>query len=638
MFDTVRKHQRLMQFLLLVLIFPAFAFFGIQGYDQFFADDGTVATVGASRITRQDYDLAHRRQIEQLRQMMGDRFDTSLLDNDAARAQILDGLIAQRVLLAEAIDKRIAVPDDQLRRAILAVPGLTGGDGKFDFERYRQLLRAQGKSEQMFESEMRGDLALQTLPEAISQSAFVPASLVDRMIALGEQTREVREWPSRTEDYVAQPKPDDGQLLAWYERNAQVFEVPENARVEYLVLSGEAVAKQIEVPEHDARAYYEQNKARYGTPEERRASHILVKLEPGASDGQKSAARARAGELLAKLKAGAEFATLAKAESQDPGSAAAGGDLGFFTRDTMVKPFADAAFALKEGETSGVVESEFGLHIIRLTGIRPAAQRDFESVRVSIEAEIRAQKAGARFAEAAETFSNLVYEQADSLAPAAQRFGLQVQSADEVGRAGSAKLPREHPLNNPRLLAALFSADSIAGKRNTEAVDVGGNTLVSARIVEHRPARRKPFESVKDEVRQRMVREEAHALAVQAGQARLKALRAGEAPDGMSAPRTVTRAPGEAMPAAAIAAVFGAPSEPLPVFVGADLGDRGYVVYQVTKVNLPDAARVAQRRDTYRRQLQQVYAQQALSDYLESLKARSKIERHPERLAGAEGR
>ncbi len=638
MFDTVRKHQRLMQFLLLVLIFPAFAFFGIQGYDQFFSDDGTVATVGASKISRQEYEQAHRRQIEQLRQMLGERFDSSMLDNDAARAQILDGLIAQRVLLAEAIDQRIAVPDEQLRRAIAAIPGLVGSDGKFDIERYRQLLRSQGKSEQMFESEMRGDLALQTLPEAISQTAFVPASLVDRMIALGEQTREVRDLLFPTDDYAAKVNPNDEQLLAYYERNAQAFEVPENARVEYLVLSGDAVARQIEVSEQDARAYYEQNKARYGTPEERRASHILIGVEPGASEAQKNAARARAEELLAKLKAGADFAALAKADSQDPGSAPSGGDLGFFTRDTMVKPFADAAFALKEGETSGVVESEFGFHIIRLTAIKPAAQRDFESVRASIEAEIRAQKAASRFAEAAETFSNLVYEQADSLAPAAQRFGLQVQSADGVGRSGTSALPREHPLNNPRLLATLFSADSIAGKRNTEAVDVGGNTLVSARIVEHHPARRKPFETVKAQVRQLVVHEEAHKLAVQAGEARLKALRTGEAPTDLSAPRTVTRAPSDAMPAAAIDAVFGAASDPLPAFVGADLGERGYAIYQLVKVNLPDPTRVAQRRDTYRQQLQQVYAQQALGDYLESVKARSKIVRHPERLAGSENR
>ncbi len=638
MFDTVRKHQRLMQFLLLVLIFPAFAFFGIQGYEQFFAEDGAVAKVGSSKITRQEYDLAHRRQIEQLRQMLGDRFDAALLDSDAARAQILDGLISQHALLAEANAKRIAVPDGQLRRAIVGIPGLAGPDGRFDMERYRQLLRAQGKNEQIFEAEMRADLALQALPEAISQTAFVPASLVDRMIGLGEQTREVRELRFRTEDFVAKVQPTDAQLNDYYERNAQAFELPENARVEYLVLSSEAVAGRIEVSEQDARAYYEQNKARYATAEQRRASHILIELPSGADGARKQAARERAAALRERLLGGADFATLAKAESQDSGSAAAGGDLGFFTRETMVKPFADAAFGMKVGETSDVVESEFGFHVIRLTEIKPASERGFEAVRASIEAEIRSQQAATRFAEAAETFSNLVYEQADTLEPAAQRFGLKVLSADEVRRNATPALPREHPLNNPRLLAALFSADSISARRNTEAVDIGNGTLAAARIVEHRPARRQPFAAVKEQVRQLVVHDEAHKLALEAGRSRLEALRRGEAAGDLGAARTVSRAAGPELPQAGIDAVFGAAAEPLPALVGTDLGAPGYAIYQVTKVNLPDAARVAERRDTYRQQLQQVYAQQALSDYLESVKARAQIARFPERLRDGEVR
>src|SRR5690606_29982625 len=390
--------------------------------------------------------------------------------------------------------------------------------------------------------------------------------------------------------------------------------------------------------DEDARAYYEQNKARYATAEQRRASHILVKLDAGAAQAERTAARARAEALLEKIRGGADFAALAKSDSQDPGSAASGGDLGLFSRDMMVKPFADAAFALKEGETSGVVESEFGFHVIRLTEVRPGTQRGFAEVRDAIEAEIRSQQAGARFAESAETFSNLVYEQADSLAPAAQRFGLEVQAADDVGRAGTPTLPREHPLNNPRLLAALFSADSIANRSNTEAVDAGGNRLVSARIVEHRPAQRKPLETVKSQVRQLVVHEEARKLAVQAGQSRLAALRGGEAASGFSAPRTVSRAASEGFPATAVDAVFRAPAEPLPNFVGAELGAQGYAIYQATRVTLPDDKRRAERRAGYRQQLQQAYAQQALGAYLESVKARAKIERYPERLATADNR
>ncbi len=547
MFDTVRKHQRLMQFVLLVLIFPAFAFFGIQGYDQFFSDEGAVAKVGDSKIGRQEFELAHRRQLEQLRQMVGDQFDPSVLDSAQARNQILDGLIAQRALLAEAQDKRIAVPDEQLRRAIRAISGLSGPDGAFDVERYRQLLRAQGKNELIFEREVRSDLALQALPEAISQTALVPTSLVDRVIVLGEQTREIRELAFSPQDYASKVSPSDEQLAAYYERNAAAFSVPESARVEFLVLSSDAIAGQIKVSAEEARAYYEQNQARFATAEQRRASHILVKIEAGASDAERKAARSRAESLLARLRAGADFAALAKSDSQDPGSAASGGDLGLFSRDMMVKPFADAAFALKPGAISDVVESEFGLHIIKLSEVRPGTQRDFASARPEIEAEIRSQQASARFAEAAETFSNLVYEQSDSLAPAAQRFGLEVQSNDGVGRGNTPALGREHPLNHPRLLASLFSADSIANKRNTEAVDVGGNRLVAARIVEHRPAQRKPLETVRSALRDLVVHEEARKLAVKAAEARLEGV--ARRPDrrrpvGRRAPSRAPPAPG----------------------------------------------------------------------------------------------
>ncbi len=638
MFEWIRNHQKLMMALLLLLVFPAFAFFGIQGYDQMFSDDGAVAKVGDSKITRQDFEAAQRQQHEQLRQQLGDRFDAELLDTPEVRNQILDGLITQRALLAQAISHRIAVPDEKLRETIRGIPGLTDADGAFDLDRYRQLLRAQGKNEAMFESEVRRDIALQALPEAIAQTTFVPASLVDRLLAIGEQTREVRETIVRPADFVDAISPTDEQLAAYYERNAAQFEEPENARVQYLVLSADAVAGQIEVKAEDARAYYEQNKARFTTAEQRRASHILVRVDEGADEAQREAARSKAEAIVAKLKEGADFAALAREESQDPGSAASGGDLGFFSADMMVKPFADAAFALGENETSGVVETEFGFHVIRITDVRPGTQRSFESARPEIESEIRAQQLSSRFAEAAETFSNLVYEQPDSLEPAAKRFGLEVQTADSVLRGGAPQLPRESPLNHRRLLAALFSSDSIESKRNTEAVDVGNNTLVSARIVEHRPLQRKPFESVKDEVRARLIGEESRRLAAEAGEKKLAALRAGEAPDGFGAARTVGRTPTEGFPPAAVEAVFRAPSDPLPAYVGADLGEKGFAIYQITRVTLPDEKVTAERRDTYRQQLSQAYAQQVLVDYLASVRQRSDVVTYPARLAQSEDR
>lgn len=638
MFDWIRKHQRLMQLLLLLLVFPAFAFFGIQGYESFFSSEGALATVGDAKITRQEFETAQREQSAQLRQVLGDRFDPSMVETPQARQRILDSLIAQRALLIDAIEHRVVVPDSQLRATIHAT-GIGGTEGPFDFERYRAMLRARGQSEAAFEAEMRRDIALQTMPAAIAQTVVVPASVVDRVLGFAEQTRELRQLLFASSDYAKDIRPTDEQVAAWYERNASAFEEPEHAKVAYVVLTEEAISRGIEVSAEDARGYYEQNKARFTTAEQRRASHILVRVDADASPEQRKAAREKAEAIERQLKEGADFAALARTESQDPGSASSGGDLGFFTRDMMVQPFADAAFSLGVGQTSGVVQTEFGFHVIRVTDIRPATQKSFESVRPEIESEIRAQLAATRYAEAADTFSNLVYEQPDSLEPAAQRFGLKVETAD-VRRGGNPELPREHPLNDRRLLESVFSSESIETKHNTEAVDVGPNRLAAARIVEYHAQRRRPFDEVKDEVRERLVAEESHRLAVKAGEERLAQLRKGEGAknEGFGAARTVRRsAPGD-FPDAALEPVFRVSADSLPSYAGVDLGRQGYAIYEILHATPPDEALVAQRRDAYRQQLSQAYSQQLLGDYVASVIAETKVTRYPERLGGNENR
>jgi len=638
MFDSIRKHQRILQLVLLLLIFPAFAFFGVSGYDRFLSDGDSVASVGGSKITRQEFDAAMRQQLDRLRQVLGDKVDASMLDSPQARAEVLDGLVTQRVLLDASIQRRISVGDAKLRETIRAIPGLAKPDGSFDMERYRALLSAQGMNEPMFESQLRRDLAIQAMPEAVAASAIVPLAVLDRLIVLQEQTREVRELAFRASGYASRVSATDEQLRAYYAENAAAFEIPESARVEYLVLGTAAIAQRIALSADDVRSYYEQNAARYATPEERRASHVLIALEPGASAEARQAAQAKAQDIVRQARAGADFAALARANSQDPGSAGNGGDLGWFRRDTMVKPFADAAFALAEGAVGDVVETEFGLHVIKLTGIKPGAARRFEEVRAEIESELRLQQAGRKYAETADAFSNTVYEQSDSLKPAAERFGLEIRTAESLTRSG-AGVPADSPLANQRLLAALFSPESIQSRRNTDAIEVGGNTLVSARIVEHRPAGRKPFEDVRDQVRGLFVATQAARLAREAGAAKLAELRGGASASGFAEPRTVSRAAADAVPVAALEAVFKAPSDKLPAFAGVDLGQQGYSIYQIVRVTDPPPDRVAQRRDEYRQQIARLYGQQQTADLVDTLKSRAKITTRLSQLEpNAEGR
>ncbi len=632
MFDSIRKHQRLLQFVLLILILPAFVFFGISGYDGMLSQDRGVATVAGQPVSQQEFDAAQRQQIERMRQMLGDGVDAKMFDTPEARTEILEGLIAQRVIAGEAGARRIAVTDARVREAILGIPGLRKEDGSFDDARYKALLSAQNLTAPGFEAQLRGDLAMQALPDAVQASSMMPRAVRDRIVALQEERREIRELRFQAADYAVRVSPTDEQIAAYYERNGAQFETPETAKVELVVLTRDALAARVVVSPDELRTYYEQNKARYGTPEERRASHILVKAGPDA--------KAKAEQLLAQLKADpSRFAALARSSSDDTGSAAQGGDLGFFARGTMVKPFADAAFEMKQGEVRGPVETEFGQHVILLTGVKPGAERPFEAVRAELEREIRGQQAAQKFAEAAEQFTNLVYEQSDSLKPAAEKFGLEIRTVDPVRRQPAPDAPRGSALANPRLLAALFGDEALRNKRNTEAIEIAPGQLASARVVEHRAAQRRPLAEVRDEVRARVVAEEAAKLAKAAGEAKLAELKAGKGDaTGFSAARTVSRMDPAGLAQPALEAVFRMSSEPVPAYGGIDLGRDGYSVVQLVKVAAPPAAEVAQREANYAQQLERVAAQQDVVAYVDALKARTKVVRHPERIGAKDGR
>jgi peptidyl-prolyl cis-trans isomerase D len=629
MFDSIRKHQRLLLFFLVILILPAFVFFGISGYDRM-GGDRAVASVEGSSISEQEFAQAQRRQIEDLRRVLGDGVDPAMFDTPSARNEILEGLIARRVLSVHAGKARIAVTDERLREAILEMPGLRRENGGFDEARYRALLSSQNLTPLGFESMLRADLIIESMPQAIGASGFVPTQVRDRLIALQQERRELREMRFSPDDFAATIKPTDEQLRQFYDEQARLFETPETVRIEYVVLGRDALAQQVSVSPDELKAYYEQNRDRFGTQEERRASHIL--LQPGAD------AKATVEQLMTQLQANpGRFAAVAKERSVDPGSAAQGGDLGFFDRGSMVKPFADAAFDMKKGEIRGPVESEFGVHIIQLTDVRPAQVKTFEQVRPQIEADIRAQQAGSRFAEAAEGFTNTVYEQSDTLKPAADKFGLSVRTAVIEGRRPPKDAEAGSPLSSPRLLSAIFSDDSLRNKRNTDAVEIAPGVIASARVVEFTPPQRRPFDQVQEEVRQRFVAAEAIKLARAAGEERLKQLRANNAPGdgakGFGMAKTVQRgAPGD-MPPQAIDAVFRLPADGLPRHAGVDLGEQGYGIYQLVRVTPPSKEEIAQRSDVIGQQLAQAIAQQEVAGFLESLKQRTKITRNPERLA-----
>jgi len=411
----------------------------------------------------------------------------------------------------------------------------------------------------------------------------------------------------------------------YYAQNLKRFEVAEQARVEYVVLSLEGLLAQVKPGDGEVIAWYEGHQDRYQQAEERRASHILI-LASGDMDREK--ARAKAEEVLKEVqKSPARFAELARQHSQDPGSAEKGGDLGFFGRGMMVKPFEDSVFGLRENELSGLVQSEFGYHIIRLTEIKPGKLRSLADARSEIEDELRRQAASRQFAEAAETFSNMVYEQPDSLQPAAEKFKLKIQQSGWLPRSPSPEmLAGLGQLGNQKVLASVFSEESLKKKRNTEAVEVAPNTLLAARVVEYRPATTQPMAAVKTEIEALLKAEEEAALARAAGESKLRELQQGAEDKLAWAPlRNVSRQDARQLPVASLKAIFRADVRRLPAYVGADLGGGGYALYKITAVSHPEKVD-DNRRKALQGEYSTILGQEDFAAYLAGLRLRYKID------------
>jgi peptidyl-prolyl cis-trans isomerase D len=628
MFDFVRKHTKWMQLLLFLLIVPSFVLFGLQGYNRMREKGEMVAKVDGHEIMQQDWDNAHKAQVDRMREQMP-TIDPKLLDSPGAKYATLEQLVRERVLAAAVEHSNLLVGDQRLARELQSnesIAALRGPDGKLDLKRYEQLLAARGMSPQMFESQMRHDLAMRQVLGAVAQSAFTPPAQAS--VAMGSyfERREAQLARFNAADYKAKIEPTDAELQAFYKENPQLFQAPEQANIEYVVLDLASVQKGITVNEADLKTYYEQNAGRVsGGPEERRASHILVAMPKGAAPADKEKAKARADELLAQVKKNPDsFADVAKKNSQDPGSAANGGDLDFFTRGAMAKPFEDAVFGMKnKGEIVGPVETEFGYHIIKLTDIKVPKQRTFEEVKPELETELRKQQAQKKYAEAAEAFSNGVYEQSDSLKPVADKLKLEIHTAPAVTR--TPQPGAVGALANPRFLQALFQPDATERKRNTEAVEFGPNQMVSGRVAQYSPARTRPFEEVKAMVRERIVATKAAELARKEGEAKLAEWKANPAGAQLPESVTVSRVEAGKLPRPVVESALRADASKLPALVGVDLGPEGYAIVKVNKV-LPREAPPPQQAQQELQQFTQAWARDEAMAYYNVLKDRYKAE------------
>ena len=628
MFDFVRRNTRSLQFLLLLFIVPAFVLTGVyQGYDAFVRSGETVARVGDLKISQQELEQAHRREVERVR-ISQPTLDPKVIESLLSKQRTLDALVRERVLELAARRLGLQMSDERLRDVMGRDPqlaSLRSANGQIDRDRYLQALSAAGISPVEFESSYARNQVLAGIGSSVLASATATNTAFDAFF----QQREIQVQRFDPKDYAAKVEPTPAELEAYYKdpANAASFQAPEQASIEYVVLDIETLKKDIAVPEAELRAYYDANLKRYTAPAERRASHILVKADKNAPAAERAQAKAKAESLLAQVKKNpASFGDLARKNSDDPGSAEKGGELDFFGRDAMTKPFEDAAFALKPGETGPVVESDFGYHVIQVTGARGGETRSFDAVRAELEEEMKRPIAQKRYSESALEFTNMVYEQPDSLKPAIDKFKLVPRTAQGVQRAPAAGA--KDALANAKFLDAVFGNDALRNKRNTEAVEIGANQLAAARVLQYSPARQLPLAEVTAKVRELVVAAHSAALARKAGEERLAALKAAPATALAEPALVVSRTQPRDLPREVVDAALKAPATSVPGAIGVDLGSAGYAVVRLSKVlgRDPAAGDPARAQGQYA----QAWGDAEAQAYLAALKTAIKVETTPQ--------
>ena len=626
MFDFVHNNKRLVQFMLALVALP-FAFFGVDSYVRTMSSDKDVATVGGQAVTPQDYENALRNQQAQMQRMLGKNYDPAMFENPEVKQQVLDGVVNQRLLQVVGQDMKLAASDAEVNKVISNIPDFQE-DGKFSEKKAAEILQANRLTVPGFRSNVRNDLAMQTLQDPLGRSGFASVAQVGLYQKLTEQGREVQVATVDVNAFMAQAKIDDAAIKAEYEKSPDSFRAPEQVKIEYLQLDQAAFLSTATVSPDDTKGEYAKRVKEFSAPEERRASHILLSVEkddkgqPKAAS--KDAAKAEAEALMKQVGSTADsFATIAKAKSKDPGSAAQGGDLGFFGRGQMVKPFDEAVFSMKPGELRGPIESDFGFHIIRLTEVKPERVKPLDEVKAQIEGELKQQKASKLFAENAEKFQNRVYEAGDSYTKLAEELKLEVKKTDWLSRAQVLAIAA----GNQKFAQTVFAPANVAAKKNSEAIDLGNSRLISARVLEHKPSAVRPLDEVKAQIQIQLQRRAATELAAKAGAEKLALLAAGKDAGVTFAPaqKLVRQQPAPNVNQALLKSVFAANLTAGEAAVGGANDAGGFTLVKVLKVVEPDAL-AGDKAKSLAQRLAGQNAGDLTSAYLGALKERVKVE------------
>jgi len=610
-----------------LLIIP-FALWGVNEYVGS-GDKLVAATVNGTDIGQREFQQAFYDQRGRMQQMLGGQYDAQLFDPQI-KQRVINELVDRELLLQNAEEMGFRVSDQTVVAAIQSIEAFREG-GAFSVSLYQQQLQTQGQSPTAFERYVKRIMTAGQLPDGLASSAFVTDAELDAVIRLEKQQRDFQYFVLSTSQFRDESLADDAAIKSYYEQHADRFLTPEKVRVEYVELSVAALKSDEEPSEEELHEFYETNQNQFSVAEERQASHILIQLEEGADEAAIAAAREKAESLVTRLNAGESFEKLAKENSDDPGSAETGGDLGYFGRGIMEPDFEEVAFSLKLNEVSEPVLTSFGYHIIKVTGIREREVKPFADVRDDILAQFQNDAAEREYFELAEKLTNLAYEMPDSLSETADELGLELKQSPFFERHGGTGV-----FANPRIVAAAYSDDVLKQGFNSEPLDVDENHVLVLRLLEHQKADRRPLSEVTSQVKQSLIQEKAREAAKAAGEKALQQLEAGESTETVSKALSVEWKDADAVmrdtkdhDAQIIKQVFRLthPSSPdSPRYSGVVLNSGDYAVIRLNKVvdGDPTTMDVAER-ETLKRRLAGEQGANAQLHLISRLKADAKV-------------
>ncbi len=474
---------------IVILISIPFALWGIGSYITPDANPA-VATVDQTKISTYEFQNALQREQQQLQSQSRE------LDENLLKQKVVDRLINNKALLNHLRSEGYITSQATLNQQILADTSFQDPKtGKFSQAIFTQLIQRMGLSYEGFQQRLGDDLLAQQYTNGITQSAWVNESEIDSIVALLKQKRDISYILIDADKFAESSKPSDEDVKNYYENNKERYEVAERVKVAYLEVSRKEIAKTIAISDELINQTYEESLAKFTSPEQRKASHILIPFSKDAEDSVKAVAKEKVDDLHKKLTSGEDFSALAKEFSKDPGSAKNGGDLGYFNKGDMVPEFEEVSYSLKVDDISEPFESPFGFHIIKLTGIKAAKVKPLDKVKQSIISDLQYDQAEKIYFETTESLQTIAYEQPDSLEPAANELELKIKVSPLIAKSGG-----EGIFSQKKLIATIYDEQVLEAGNNSELIEVGNDHVVVVRISEKVPAFIKPLEEVKEKI------------------------------------------------------------------------------------------------------------------------------------------